>query len=174
MTLLALKVHSPRKVDSKLKRLLRELGLPASEVLSLPFTEPSDFMPEAANCHFNVLAQVKLAGGRAVHGWILAEDRKQDFVEAVFHSVWQPVAGPLRDLTPRSLPEAKILFVPDPRRRLVLTTESDRPAILTYENFRMHEGRALAPLRQVRLPVCSTLIARFELWPWQDQSANVA
>ena len=55
-------------------------------------------------------------GGEALVGWSLWE-LPTLFVEAEFHAIWRSPSGSLLDISPRSSPTARVLFLPDPVRR---------------------------------------------------------
>ena len=56
-----------------------------------------------------------MSGGKQCNGWAIWEWPKV-FIEAEFHCVWEDPAGELLDLTPKSDPTDKILFLPDSKR----------------------------------------------------------
>lgn len=53
-------------------------------------------------------------GGERVLGWCLWESPGL-FIEAEFHAVWKSSSGEFKDLTPRSSPTKRILFIEDTR-----------------------------------------------------------
>ncbi|MCC5091261.1 SEC-C domain-containing protein [Xanthomonas campestris] len=67
-------------------------------------------------CFPNVQAKIARDGGQMLCGWQLWE-WPHVLVEAEFHAVWISPAGEMIDITPKPEGEARILFVPDPRRR---------------------------------------------------------
>jgi hypothetical protein len=72
---------------------------------------------EAANECFGLVDQcVEERGGEAVIGWSLWEFPTL-FVEAEFHAVWQKPDGALVDVAPKPSATARVLFLPDPKRR---------------------------------------------------------
>ena len=83
----------------------------------LPFTL-QDVRYVELQCHINVMHAVREGGGRNVFGWVIWEDPRRHFVEAIFHSVWRDPSGTLRDVTPRCDGEAEVLFLEDPGSRL--------------------------------------------------------
>jgi hypothetical protein len=64
-------------------------------------------------CFPNVDRKVQRDGGTMVLGWMIWESPGL-FVEAEFHAIWQSEAGDLVDITPKSRPVDKILFLPQP------------------------------------------------------------
>lgn len=154
----ALKVMSPRKVDDTIRLLIKFLGLEESAIVLMKYTAPAAFSPEPQNCHFNVWVQCDKAGGRAQHGWILAQDRQQDFAEAQFHTVWHSPCGSLRDLTPRPDGEKRLMFIPDSSRRIALTDHNGAPAIITYDNIRVHRGNVISGITKLKLIPQSDMI----------------
>lgn len=131
---------SPKKVDGRIEKLLKGLGLDASTAQWLKQRNEIRFTPDSNNCHINSLVKRKLDGGQLVSGWIIAQDKIQDFVEAVFYSVWQGEDGKLVDVTPRPNQEKRLLFVPDPKRVLGLANHEGRPACVSFENVKMLKG----------------------------------
>lgn len=67
-------------------------------------------------CFPNVEARVVRAGGRMLCGWQLWE-WPHVLIEAGLHAVWLSPDGEMVDLTPKPHSEARILFLPDKRRR---------------------------------------------------------
>tara|TARA_R110002167_G_C12369509_1_gene623973 strand:- start:65 stop:580 length:516 start_codon:yes stop_codon:yes gene_type:complete len=75
--------------------------LPSRPVAGAPLNE----------CFPIVDKKVESAGGKKVLGWQIWKTPL--LVEAEFHAVWESPEGDLIDITPKSLPLAKILFLPD-------------------------------------------------------------
>lgn len=65
------------------------------------------------DCFPNVERKVSYDGGVMVIGWSIWESSGL-FVEAEFHAVWQSPTGDLIDITPKSAPSSRILFLPQP------------------------------------------------------------
>lgn len=64
---------------------------------------------------FNIVdSYVSQHGGERVLGWCLWE-LPSFFIEAEFHAVWKSASGEFKDLTPRSSPTKRILFIEDPK-----------------------------------------------------------
>jgi len=74
-------------------------------LLNKPINECFSIVPE----------HVARYGGKQLIGWIISEWKKV-LIEAEFHAVWQNTGGAMIDLTPKSIPVSKILFLPDPSR----------------------------------------------------------
>ncbi len=163
---LMLRPMSPKKVDSDLKRLVDYLGLEAASAVLLKYRRPSAFEPSPQDCHLNVMCQVRECGGHRQHGWILAQDKRQSFCEAIFHSVWRSPEGQMADVTPRKDLEKRVLFIPDQQRAIALTAHQGKPAIVTFSSAKMLGGRVVAPAD----PFTALLLGGFaeaqRLWPW--------
>lgn len=103
---------TPAAVTPALQALIDELCNGAKPILV-------DVHPEVGasdeSCFPTVLARVAKDGGRAVIGWRLGE-LPGVFLEAEFHCVWERPDGKLVDITPKSVPTAKVLFLADPSR----------------------------------------------------------
>lgn len=153
-----MRVISPRRVNERIRALIRYLELNETDVSLLKFTEPTQFDSEPQNCHFNVWVQCNKCGGQPQSGWLLAEDERQDFVEAQFHTVWRSPEGKLRDITPRADREKRVMFVLDLSRCITLCDHDGAPAILTYDNIRIHRGHLLTGLTRIKLVPQSEMI----------------
>jgi len=69
----------------------------------------------ANECFPLVERQAASVGGERVFGWSVWEWPRV-FIEAEFHAVWKQPDGSFLDITPKSLPIPRVLFVPDPKR----------------------------------------------------------
>jgi len=156
---------SPKKVNLAVRNIARILELNADEARLLKFHAPTEFGPEPQNCFFNVWVQILYAGGSMQHGWLIAQDSTKDFIEAQFHAVWIDHTGGLVDITPRIDGEKRVMFIPDYSRKIQLSDYDGRPAILSYDNFRVFQGRSLAQLEQIKIVMQDTsFIDKHELW----------
>ncbi len=63
-------------------------------------------------CFPQVEAKVNAEGGEQIIGWQIWQGPL--LLEAEFHSVWKTPAGELVDITPKTLPFERILFIEDP------------------------------------------------------------
>jgi len=137
-----IKFHStsPKKVNLAVKDIARRMEIKADEALLLKVHQPKDFDPEPQNCFFNVWVQMNYEGGGRQHGWLIAQDCAKDFIEAQFHAVWVSTDGKFVDVTPRIDGEKRAMFIPDYAREICLSNLNGRPAILTYDNFRVFQG----------------------------------
>lgn len=158
--------QSPKKIDKTVGSIIEYLQLDASEAVHLKFTKPTAFEPEPEFCHFNVWLQAKSAGGRPQPGWVLAQDKQKSFAEAIFHSVWLTPDSKLIDVTPRKDQEKRLLFVPDLKRSITLTSHEGQPAIHTFDNVRVLRGSLMTPLTEVTIVMQSDFPRRHGLWPW--------
>lgn len=99
---------TPNEICSDIRFLISKLGS-KSEPVYLPY------MPEAGaplnECFPTVDKKVESSSGKKVLGWQIWKTPL--LVEAEFHAVWESPQGDLIDITPKSLPLAKILFLPD-------------------------------------------------------------
>jgi hypothetical protein len=102
-----LNVMSPRKVNSRVRPLIDYLGIDESRVVLLKYTRPISFEAEPQQCFLNVWIQCNNEGGSSQCGWIIAEDPRNHFMEALFHAVWVSPTGKYIDVTPRADHEKK-------------------------------------------------------------------
>lgn len=108
-----LKPKTPKKINSAIKKLLKELGLKDLPVY-LPLTKVTG--SRAGYCFNNCEDYSKYNNNASiVYGWMFWEDRKNGFTEAEFHAVIKE-NGVLKDITPRINNESSILFVTDTQR----------------------------------------------------------
>lgn len=157
---------TPLSVSDDLRRLLAFLGLAEEDCRLMPLTGVPDFVPEASNCHLNVLIQSRLDGGHAAFGWLLWEDRASGYCEAMFHSIWVDAGGRAFDITPRVDAELLVMFVPDAQRQISLFGgDGDEPAVVIYgyDNLGAWPGRVLAGLTHTRYAVPADITLRYAL-----------
>jgi hypothetical protein len=154
---------TPSSVGMQLRRLLAFLDLAEGDCRLLPLTGVTGFIPEASNCHLNVIIQSQLAGGRAAFGWLLWEDRASGICQAMFHSVWIDDAGLCFDITPRVDAERLVMFVPDATRRIALFGGAERAVIFGYDNLCARPGRVLTGLTHTRYAVPADISRRYGL-----------
>lgn len=148
-TKLKLKPLSPRKINSSVRLILSELQLPESNIHILKYTKPKEFAPKIENCHCNVWAMCKKRGGHVIYGWIISQDIKNDFIEAIFHSVWRHPSGKLIDITPRKDGEKKLMIVIDNNRYVEMNDIHGIPAIITYDNVRIFKGKLMSGIERI-------------------------
>jgi hypothetical protein len=104
---------TPAELSRHLRALCEQLA-PQHEPIYVN-AEPNNDAPR--NECFPIVNQlVETSGGQAVVGWSLWE-LPTVFVEAEFHCVWQKSDGSLLDVTAKSAPCTRILFLPDSRRQ---------------------------------------------------------
>lgn len=90
-------------------------SISAEQPVFLPFTR-HDARHRAGACHLNVAHLVRERGGQAVTGWMIWESAT--LVDAEHHCCWRAPDGVLFDVTPRVDGEDRVLFLPDPARRI--------------------------------------------------------
>jgi hypothetical protein len=161
-----LRPSSPFKVNALVRPLVEYLGLHEEEAVLLQVTRPKSFAPEVRNCHLNVWCQLAFNGGDRQHGWVLAQDLKHKFAEAIFHTVWRAPGGNLIDVTPREDGEKNVLFLPDHERATELASHEGSPAINTFDNVRIQDGALVTPLQRIQVVMQSGFAQRHGLWPW--------
>ncbi|WNO08452.1 hypothetical protein [Teredinibacter sp. KSP-S5-2] len=157
---------SPKKVNGSVKNIIRHLDLNENEVVLLKYFRPSEFSPEIHNCFFNTWVKMKCAGGDMQHGWMISQDSTKEFIEAQFHAVWINSEGAFIDVTPRPDNEKRVMFVPDHNRKIELSQSNGQPAILSYDNFRMLNGQALAKLERIRVVMHDTNFIKEHALSW--------
>ena len=151
-----LHASSPQKANCSVRYIAECLGLSVDEAKILKVHRPKKFDPEPQNCFFNVLVQIRCEGGDMQHGWLIAQDSTKGFIEAQFHAVWININGELVDVTPRLDGEKRVMFIPDYEREILLSDSSGRPAILSYDNFRVFQGRPLSELERIKIVLQDT------------------
>jgi hypothetical protein len=161
-----LRPESPSRVNTRVLPLIEYLGLDSESTVSLPLTRPRGFTPEVQNCHLNVWVASRAEGGAPQHGWILAQDVRHNFAEAIFHTVWRRSTGALVDVTPRLDNEKRVLFIPDPDRAIELSQFNGTPAINTFDNVRFKDRLLVSPLRRIQVVMTSQFALQHRLWPW--------
>jgi len=135
---------TPKEIDTMVEKLLERLSISSSTAQWFNYTIPHYFIPEINECHINAWLQLEYEkSGTISSGWIIWQQRETQFIEAMFHSVWCNDNGKLIDVTPRQDGEEKVLFVPDPIRKIRLTEFKGYPAIKSYDNVRMQSGKLL-------------------------------
>lgn len=147
---------SPKKTNLAVRNITLHLDLNVDEARLLKFHSPKVFEPQPQNCFFNVWVQMIYAGGDKQHGWLIAQDSTKDFIEAQFHAVWVDPKGDLVDITPRPDGEKRVMFIPDYTREIQLSDSNGQLAILSYDNFRMLQGRVLAQVERIKVVMQDT------------------
>lgn len=146
-----IKSNSPKKVNSAVRRLLLELALPENNAVWLKYKIPNGFTSEPGNCHFNVWVQCEYSGGKPIYGWIISQDVGNDFIEAQFHCVWSDLDGVIFDITPRLDSEKRIMFVLDTVRTVERSEYNGAPALISYDNVRIHRGKVVSGLQRIKI-----------------------
>lgn len=157
------KVWSPKKSNAEVQALADYLDLDEASIVLLKFRRPHSFDPEPKNCFFNVWVQCLHAEGAAQHGWIIGQDRANQFTEAQFHAVWVSPRGDIHDVTPRQDNEKRIMFLPDYQREIKLTEHDGKLAIKSFDNVRVWQGRLTTPLTPIVVVPETELIRKFAL-----------
>lgn len=103
---------TPRNITPSIRQFC-ELLVPESEPQFINVTPIAGGKPN--DCFPIIEARVASHGGAIRYGWQIAEWANV-MLEAIFHAVWEDSSGTLHDLTPREIPTARILFLPDPKR----------------------------------------------------------
>lgn len=99
---------TPNEICSDIRFLVSKIGA-KSEPIFLP-SRPEVGAP-VNECFPIVDKKVESAGGKQLLGWQIWKTSL--LVEAEFHAVWESAEGEIIDITPKSLPLSKILFLPD-------------------------------------------------------------
>ncbi len=160
-------VRSPKKSNVEVRALADYLDLGEASIVLLKFHRPHSFDPEPKNCFINVWVQCLHAEGTAQHGWIIGQDRANQFIEAQFHAVWVSPQGDIHDLTPRQDSEKRIMFLPDNQREIGLIEHDGKLAIKSFDNVRVWQGRLTTPLTPIVVEPETEMIRKFGL----DQAA---
>jgi hypothetical protein len=99
----------PEKIDHRIASLIEEIGV-SEEPLYIDVT-PEPYA-EVKECFSAVNRKVGKDGGSRQLGWQIWQI-PDIMIEAEFHAVWKSPKGKLVDITPKSKPINRILFVPD-------------------------------------------------------------
>lgn len=103
---------TPAEVGPVLRELIDELVVGAAPIYVDVL--PLDGAP-VNECFLVVAEHVKKNGGSCRVGWALWEFPGL-FVEAEFHAIWDDGNENFLDITPKSSPSAKVLFIEDPEK----------------------------------------------------------
>ncbi|MFK5891803.1 MAG: hypothetical protein QM504_01120 [Pseudomonadota bacterium] len=74
-----------------------------------------DFNAGVNECFPNVDRKIETDGGKKIIGWSIW--KTEVLIEAEFHAIWQTVEGEYLDITPKSIPMEKILFIEDNNKK---------------------------------------------------------
>ncbi|WP_187506010.1 hypothetical protein [Pantoea agglomerans] len=109
---LSLKPKTPIKINSAIKGLMKYLQLTTSpSYLNLTKVENT----RAGYCFNNCEDYASKNNCEVVYGWMIWEDRRNNFIEAEFHAIINE-GGLYKDISPRFNMEDKVLFVKDGSR----------------------------------------------------------
>ncbi len=148
-----IRLSVPKKIDARIRALGERLGLDMARATFLKQRKESRFTPEPDNCQINNLVKTRFDGGTIAYGWVVGQDKIRDIVQAHFFSVWRGDGDELVDITPRPTGEKRLLFIPDPNRKMGYTSYAGRPALLTYDVVRMVRGELVDGVREkVHIP----------------------
>lgn len=81
-----LKPKTPKKINSAVKKLIKELGIFDRKPKYLKYTHRNNNYKHGY-CFNNCENEIVVNGGKAVYGWLIWESKKQQFIEAEFHCV---------------------------------------------------------------------------------------
>jgi hypothetical protein len=100
--------EAPQLEDIHLEKLISKI-----KTDSTPIYVDIKAESEAAiiECFPNVERKIKSDGGNMVFGWAIWKTKL--FIEAEYHGIWNSPEGELIDITPRTIPSQKILFLRD-------------------------------------------------------------
>jgi len=99
----------PEKIDNSVATLVEQIGV-SEEPLYIDVT-PEPYA-EVKECFSAVNRKVDKDGGSRQLGWEIWQI-PGIMIEAEFHAVWKSPKGRLVDVTPKSKPIDRILFIPD-------------------------------------------------------------
>ncbi len=155
------RITSPKRIGTRVAALAQTLGLDVDHAQRLKLRRETRFEPELDNCHINNLVKTRFDGGTITYGWVVGEDKTNEIVEAHFYSVWHGEGETLVDITPRPTSDRRLLFIPDPVRKISFTSYAGRPAIMTYDVVRMVKGEVVNNVREKIFIPYSELIYQF-------------
>jgi hypothetical protein len=160
-----IKGTTPKKIDSRINKIIDLLGLNSKEVMFIKLTKENKFTAELNNCHINNFVKVKLYGGSIVYGWIFYQDKINDFTETQFHSVWCNNDGKIFDITPREDQEKRIMFIPDQVRKIETVVYENQHLIRTFDNIRLFKGDFLNGTKEILGGIGNNLAYTYGLVP---------
>ncbi|XQW85682.1 hypothetical protein ACOYR1_02800 [Thalassotalea piscium] len=163
MNVVRINVISPKKINASNIKIIDYLELDQTKAVLLKYRKASSFISEPNNCHLNIMVQCEKHGGQAIDGWIIGQDTSHNFLEARFHSVWLSPNGELVDFTPRIDLEKRIMFLPDPKRKISLTTHENKPAIMSYNKVKIANGVIQSGIEQIICMPQSDMIYKYGL-----------
>lgn len=99
----------PEKIDHRVTSLVEEIGVSVEPLYIDVMPEP---YAEVKECFSAVNQKVGKDGGSRQLGWQIWQI-PDIMIEAEFHAVWKSPHGSLVDITPKSKPIDRILFIPD-------------------------------------------------------------
>jgi len=99
----------PEKIDHRIASLVEEIGVSEKPLYIDVTPEP---YAEVKECFSAVNRKVSRDGGNCQLGWQVWQI-PDIMIEAEFHAVWKSPQGTLVDITPKSKPISRILFIPD-------------------------------------------------------------
>ena len=104
---------TPAELSRPLKALCQKI-VPNQPVPIYVDVHPLQGAP-SKECFPIVEQYIQANGGSSAIGWSLWE-LPELFIEAEFHAVWKSPEGALVDISPKTEPTKRILFLPDPSR----------------------------------------------------------
>ncbi len=134
------KLDYPKKINKTIEILLRHLKLKDKDIHRLKLTKVQYFKPVANECHINTMLMKDFEDGKQEFGWLVWYDAKNDFCEAIFHSVWRNSNELLIDITPRQHNEKRVLFIVDGNRMAKPITYEGKAALHTFSNVQVIKG----------------------------------
>ena len=159
-----LNVKSPKNIDTQLKKIIEFLGLNEDEVCLLEYKKELSFDAEIDFCHLNVLIKCLIAQeGKPIFGWMLGQDKFQEFSEAQFHCVWKSPEGNFIDITPRKDREKRIMFIPDHLRRVGFFSHNGSPAIKTFNNVSLLGEDIKSDIQEIVMYLETNMIKKYGL-----------
>lgn len=99
---------TPNQVDIRVTSLIRKLSI-SGQPIFVSIKPDSESLPD--NCFENVRKKMIREHGRRILGWQIWEFPYT--LEAEFHAIWCSPNDQLIDITPKTIPVDKILFIED-------------------------------------------------------------
>ncbi|WP_273047574.1 hypothetical protein [Pseudoalteromonas sp.] len=142
-----LKPKPPKKINSAVKKLVKELGISDRKPKYLKYIHKNNNY-KLGYCFNNCENEISVNGGEAVYGWLIWESKKQQFIEAEFHCVLKE-NGELIDITPcDSIIETEVLFIEDTSRD---SGRMDSENWYSWSNLKMINGNVVEESRKLRV-----------------------
>ena len=129
-----IKPKTPKKLSSLIKEFLKSVGITDKPIFLSYEKRDDEYI--VRECLTTCEVESSRTGSKIIYGWIVWQDKKNSFIEAVFHSVILENSR-LIDITPREDNERVIMFVKD---RNKVAKRFDPQTWDTWSSFKSFNG----------------------------------